>query len=85
LLLAVDKDGGWPPSARAKRDVARWLTPDHARDVAWRIVLDWLKAQLAIIAARQVSADEVLLPYMLTAPGTTVYQAYAAEQDAIGR
>ena len=84
LLRQVDKEGGWPPSARAKRDVGRWLTPGHARDVAWRIMLDWLKAQLAIIAARQVTADEVLLPYMLTSPDTTVYQAYAAEQAALG-
>lgn len=49
---------------------------EHARRVAWRILKDWLLAQLAIIEAGMTSLDEVMLPYMLTAPGKTVVEAY---------
>lgn len=45
-------------------------------DVAWRIVKDWVEAQLAIIQTEMVTLDQVMLPYMLTdTAGTTVYEA----------
>lgn len=57
--------GGWRP------DMAQ------AERVAWRILKDWLEAQLALIATSMVSLDQVMLPYMvLDELGTTVYQRY---------
>ena len=55
-------------------------TERHARNVAWRIVKDWLEAQLAIIESGMVAADEVFLPYMLTAPGKTIYDGFAQKR-----
>lgn len=49
---------------------------EHASRVAWRVVKDWLEAQLAIIAAGMASLDEIMLPYMELAPGKTLYAAY---------
>jgi sirohydrochlorin ferrochelatase len=51
-------------------------THDQALRVGWRILKDWVEAQVAIIEAGMVSTDEVMLPYMLTPGGTTVYEAY---------
>lgn len=51
-------------------------THDQALRVGWRILKDWVEAQVAIIEAGMVSADEVMLPYMLTPAGTTVYETY---------
>lgn len=48
----------------------------HAESVAWRIVRDWIRAQLAIIATGMTKIDEVMLPYMLIAPGETLYDRY---------
>jgi hypothetical protein len=57
---------------------ARYRTEDQAHRVAWRIVKDWLEAQLAIIRSEMVTFDQVMLPYMHTDPSrsTTVYQLY---------
>lgn len=50
------------------------VTEAHCRAVGWRIVRDWLDAQLALIEAEMAEMQEVMLPYMVTADGRTVYQ-----------
>jgi hypothetical protein len=56
--------------------------PDYeqAERVAWRIVKDWLEAQLAIIEAQMVQIEEIFLPYMLNNQGQTFFQAYQLKQ-----
>lgn len=44
----------------------RYQTDEQAKRVAWRIVKDWIEAQLAIVETGMVKFDEVMLPYMLT-------------------
>jgi hypothetical protein len=57
----------------------RYEGREQAERVAWRILKDWLEAQLALIATQMVSLDQVLLPYMQTDElGTTVWDAYQA-------
>ncbi len=62
------------------------FTLAHARNVAWRVVRDWLEAQLALIAAQMATLDQVMLPYLEVAPGETLYGRYLAldGQLAIG-
>lgn len=38
-------------------------TRDQAARVAWRIIKDWIEAQLAIVEAEQAEMVEVFLPY----------------------
>ena len=47
-----------------------------AENVAWRIVKDWIEAQMAFIESEQATLDEVFLPYMANNDGTTLYQAF---------
>lgn len=55
----------------------RYHGPEQAERVAWRILKDWLEAQLALIATQMVTLDQVMLPYMQTDElGTTVWQTY---------
>lgn len=62
-------------------------TDAHAKRVAWRIVKDWVEAQLAIIQTEMVTIDQVMLPYMRTddpeggAAPVTVFEAYARSQQ----
>ncbi len=49
---------------------------DTAERVAWRIVKDWIDAQMAFIESEQVAMDEVFLPYMTDQSGRTLYQAF---------
>lgn len=62
---------------------ARYRSPQHAERVGWRIVKDWLEAQLAIIATEMVTLDQVMLPYMTGDGGATVYDLYLAQQLAL--
>jgi hypothetical protein len=54
--------------------IERYHSEDHARDVAWRIVKDWVEAQLAIIETRMVTTAQVFLPYAVTSNGQTLYE-----------
>lgn len=47
---------------------------DQARRVAWRIVKDWVEAQLAIIQTRMVTTAQVFLPYAVTNSGQSLYE-----------
>lgn len=60
---------------RAGKVQRRYVTPDQAERVGWRIVKDWLAAQLAIVESGMVTLEEVMLPY-LTDPrsGRTMFQ-----------
>jgi len=58
----------------------RYSTPEHAERVAWRIVKDWLEAQLAIIRTEMVTLDQVMLPYMAGDNGQTIYDLYVTQQ-----
>jgi hypothetical protein len=69
---------------RRDRKVApRYSTPEQAERVAWRIVKDWLEAQLAIIRTEMVTLDQVMLPYMLSDGDRTVYDLYVDRQLAL--
>jgi hypothetical protein len=73
-MLAKANSGG-----RLRSDGHRnssYTTREHAANVAWRVVQDWLEAQLAIIAAEMVTLDEVMLPYLQVSEGQTLYAAY---------
>lgn len=53
-----------------------YVNEEQAERIAWRIVKDWVEAQLAIVETGMVKLETVFLPYMLIAGGeTTVYGA----------
>lgn len=55
-------------------DVRKGLcTPEQAYRVAWRIIKDWVEAQLAIVEAEQATMAEVFLPYAMTKTGETLF------------
>lgn len=61
----------------------RYSTVEHAARVAWRILQDWVAAQLALIETETVGLDQVMLPYAHTdAQGTTVYDLFVEQRTA---
>lgn len=56
--------------------------PDYAQAerVAWRIIKDWVEAQMAILESQMVQFDEIFLPYMINRDGQTFFQAYQQKQ-----
>lgn len=51
---------------------------EQAERVAWRIVKDWLAAQLAILETEMVDVQQVFLPYFLNRQGQTLYEVYSS-------
>lgn len=58
---------------------------EQAERVAWRIVKDWVEAQMAILESQMVTIDEVFLPYIINADGQTVYQLFQSKQLLLGQ
>lgn len=60
---------------RAEKKTPRsLLTEDQARRVSWRVLREWLRAQLTLIEAGAATIEEVMLPWAITSDGTTVGQ-----------
>ena len=59
---------------KAQKVEKRFLTHDHAERVAWRILRDWVRAQMAVIETQMVSSPQIFLPYMRTSTGGTVFE-----------
>ncbi len=60
---------------RSQPRVPRGLqTKEQAARVGWRIIKDWIEAQLALVETQMVTLDQVFLPYARTNDGRTLYQ-----------
>jgi len=51
--------------------------PDREQSVkvTWRILKDWVEAQMAYLETEQVTIEQLFLSYMLTRDNKTLYQA----------
>lgn len=49
------------------------IDSNQAKRVAWRIIKDWVEAQLAIIESGQADIGEVFMPYAINANGMTLW------------
>lgn len=84
FTLPVNSERVFAVLKRDRKVQPRFKTPQQAERVAWRIVKDWLEAQLAIIRAEMVTLDQVMLPYMQSVDGgPTVYELYRDQQLAL--
>jgi hypothetical protein len=64
VLKAMEKNKHVPKSLCNKEQAVR---------VAWRIIKDWIEAQMAIVEADLADMAEVFLPYAVTKSGNTLY------------
>lgn len=55
----------------------RYRTREHAARVHWRVVRDWVLAQLALIETEIADLAEVFLPYADAGDGTTLYEKFS--------
>ena len=47
---------------------------DQAYRVAWRNILDWVEAQMALLEIEMAKIEEIFLPYMVTSTGKTFFE-----------
>lgn len=60
--------------------------PDQAQAVrvAWRILKDWVEAQMAILETEMVSVEQIFLPYMMVGDKHTLYEAMVESRFQLG-
>lgn len=49
-------------------------TREQAVKIAWRIVKDWVRAQMAILETEMVKIEQIFLPYMVIQNNKTLYE-----------
>lgn len=47
---------------------------EQAKRTAWRILKDWVEAQLALVESNQADMAEVFLPHLQDSSGQTIYE-----------
>jgi len=52
----------------------RFMDNKQAVRVAWRIIKDWVQAQMALLETEQVRLEQIFLPYAIMQSGKTLYE-----------
>ena len=67
---------------REKANGARSIkaTREQAERVAWRILKDWVEAQMALLDIEMVKFEEIFLPYIEMQGGQTIFEKLEANQ-----
>jgi len=47
---------------------------EQAVRTSWRIIKDWVEAQMALVESELADVSEVFLPYAITQNGSTLYE-----------
>jgi len=63
---------------------ARYAREEHAYRVAWRIIKDWIEAQMSLLETEMVRLEQIFLPYVITPGGQTVYQVMVEKHFLLG-
>lgn len=77
--LPANIDGVLKAMQRDPKVAKSMKTREQAAKVAWRIIKDWVEAQLAIIEADMATLPQIFLPYMKTSDGRTVYERFESQ------
>lgn len=62
----------------------RYVCKAQAVRVAWRIIKDWVEAQMAILETEMVKMEQIFLPYIITKGGRTLYEAMIDRHFQLG-
>lgn len=71
--LPANYRGVYNAMVKDKKVPKRLSTIEQAIKVSWRIVKDWVEAQMALVEAELAEVVEVFLPYAITKSGQTLY------------
>lgn len=76
ILLKQHKRTAWGTELERRKK----STIEQAERTAWRILKDWIEAQMALIEVQMVKMDQVFLPYMIASNGKTLYEIMAGSR-----
>jgi hypothetical protein len=80
-VFAIITKGRKKPSEWDKARFARWKSEWEMQAVrtAWRIVKDWIEAQMALVETQMVTTQQVFLPYAVMGDGRTLSEHVASD------
>ncbi|MDK1046359.1 MAG: hypothetical protein QGM45_11830 [Anaerolineales bacterium] len=64
---------------RAGEIAPRYATREHAERVAWRILQEWIEAQMALLETEMVTMDQLFMPYLIFKNNQTLYEHLVAD------
>jgi len=53
---------------------------EQAERVAWRILKDWVEAQMALLDIEMVRMEEIFMPYIIDSQGKTLFEKLEEKQ-----
>ena len=67
---------------KEKRNGAKSVkdTREQAERVAWRILKDWVEAQMALLDIEMVRMEEIFMPYIVDQTGRTLFEKLEEKQ-----
>ncbi len=60
---------------RERKIPQKYATKEQSLRVAWRIVKNWVKAQMALLETQMVKIEQIFLPYAIVKDGRTLFEA----------
>lgn len=81
--LPCNADGVLRSLNKSSKVPYRLKTREQAYKVAWRIIKDWIEAQLAIVEAQQAQMVEVFLPYVIDEEQQTMFQRFTVSHQKL--
>ena len=76
FCLPINIEGVYQAIVRDREIQKRFKTYEQASRVAWRIIKNWIEAQIAIVQAGQAELEQVFLPYVRNQDGKTLYETF---------
>lgn len=83
FVLPCNYEGFLQSMKKDKKIPKKYISEEQALKVSWRILKDWVEAQLAIVDSEMCTLPEVFLPYAVTKNGTTLYRTIENEPQLL--
>lgn len=62
----------------------RYVNRPQAVRIAWRIIKNWVAAQMAILETEMVKMEQIFLPYIMNQEGRTFYEVAVTTKLLLG-
>ena len=76
IRLPVNPDAVLRIMQREQKAPRHLRTREQAMRVAWRIIKEWVAAQMALLETEQVKMEQIFLAYILTDKGNTLFEVF---------
>lgn|SRR3990167_7504716 len=81
IQLPIDPEAILRVMMRSDSRVPRHLVNRvQATRIAWRIVKNWVEAQMAILETEMVKMEQIFLPYIQTQDGQTLFEVFESRK-----